>query len=1065
MSTSLSPVADVAGFRFVDRRSWRSGMIEDMNSDGGRLEPGVYEMPVTRRVQEVLADVDESLLRLSPLSPAEAPDRIALHLRRAIERALQSVSEGSRLNASVEITEAVLSVLSQHSKGLDFDGDEIIDPARVLESIGTVHPVAGAQVAKRPIVSLLDTTLFTNASGEPTVNSQLHAEIDSADGIDVLVAFIRLSGIKPLLKAFRRHIESGRRLRILTTTYTGSTEQAALDELSDLGAEIRVSYDESSTRLHAKAWLFERNSGYSTAYVGSSNLTNMALNDGMEWNVRVSAARNLDVIEKVKAVFEAYWQNGEFRPYDSAEFAEHMDRRRVEHLGAFVSPLDITPRPFQSRLLELVQVSRERGYHRNLIVAATGTGKTVMAALDYLRLRELLPSSRLLFVAHRQEILEQSRTIFRQATKEATFGEQWNAGIRPKNFDHVFASIQTLSKVDLDGFSPEHFDVVIVDEFHHSAADSYEKFLSHVRPKELLGLTATPERSDGKPILQWFDGRIAAELRLWDAINQGLLAPFRYFGIHDGLDLKDVPWKRGVGYDSAELTNVITANDLWVNRVIHEFATRVDNLETVRALGFCVSVEHAEFMAARFSAAGIPAVAVSGSSPADYRSDALRALRDGTIRVVFSVDIFNEGVDIPSVDAILMLRPTESATIFLQQLGRGLRRMRDKNYCLVLDFVGHHRREFRFDLKLRALLGGTRKELERKVEDGFPFLPSGCYMELDEVASGIVLESLRNAIPSSWPQLVAELKALVSAGKPAILRSFLAESGLGLDDIYSNNRSWSDLLEAAGVAVRPSGVDEVRLRRAIGRLLHVNDRVRLETWIGLLAGSCPIVSELNERDRRLLRMLLAQVMAHSSLDGESTLQDGAEHLWGHQQALAELIELFEILLEQVDHIQHPLYRRPNNPLVVHGRYTRIEVLAAFDPSMSLHTKTWREGVRYLESDGVGADLLAFTINKSDGGFLPTTMYKDYAISQELIHWESQNATAESSPTGTRYRTHTALGTDVFPFARVSSADRYFWCLGEADYVSHVGERPMAITWRLRTPLPGDLFADFAAAVA
>lgn len=1042
-----------------------------MQPDGGRLEPGVYEMPITERVRSILAELDESLVRRAPLSPAEAPDRVALHLRRAIERSLASIPEDSRVSASIDITAAVLAALTERSRGLDFEVENLVAPGQVLESIGWIHPVGGARVARRPIVSLLDTTLFTNATGEPTVNSQLQAEINSADGIDVLVAFIRRSGIKPLVKEFQRHCDDGRRLRILTTTYTGSTEQAALDELVSLGAEVRVSYDESSTRLHAKAWLFERLSGYSTAYVGSSNLTNMALNDGLEWNVRVSAARNADVIDKVKAVFESYWQNDEFRAYDSDEFTDHADRRRLVQLGGFVSPLDITPRPFQSRLLELVQVSRERGHHRNLIVAATGTGKTVVAALDYVRLRESIPTTRLLFVAHRQEILEQSRSIFQQATKDLSFGELWNRGQRPRHFQHVFASIQTLSNVDLDTFDPEHFDVVIVDEFHHSAADSYDRFLSHIRPRELVGLTATPERADGKPVLQWFDNRIAAELRLWDAINQGLLAPFHYFGIHDDLELKDVPWKRGIGYDRVALTNVITANDLWVNRVIHEFADRVDDLTTVRALGFCVSVEHAEFMAARFTAAGIPAVAVSGASSAEYRVDALRALRDGSLRAIFSVDIFNEGVDVPSIDAILMLRPTESATIFLQQLGRGLRRVRDKNHCVVLDFVGHHRREFRFDLRLRALLGGTRKDIERQIEQGFPFLPTGCYMELDDVASEVILESLRNAIPSTWPQMVNELQSLAAAGKQLTLQSFLDETGLELEDLYSNSRTWSELLDAAGISVLPSGPDEAALRRAVGRLLHVNDPLRIETWIGFLSGPLPIIESLDDREQRLFRMLLAQLLQSSSIGvktsvGKNTsLQDGADLLWLHPQVIAELVELLEILLVRVDHIQYSLADRPNNPLQVHGTYTRIEILAAFEPSFDLHTKSWREGVRFVESDGVGTDLLAFTLDKSDGGFLPTTMYKDYAISRELIHWESQNATAASSQTGTRYQQHASQDSDVFLFARLSKDDRSFWFLGEADYVSHLGERPMAITWRLRMPLPGDLFADFSAAVA
>ncbi len=351
------------------------------------------------------------------------------------------------------------------------------------------------------------------------------------------MAFIRRSGIAPLLDTLRGHCQSGRELRVLTTTYTGSTEGRALDALRDLGADIRVSYDMSTTRLHAKAWLFHRRSGFSTAYIGSSNLTYSAQISGLEWNVRVSGARNPDVIDKVAAVFESYWNSGDFVPYDAATFAAETARSTSGPVVMF-SPIELRPEPFQERLLEQIALAREQGHHRNLLVSATGTGKTVMAALDYARLREALQRSRLLFVAHREEILEQSLATFRHCLRDHAFGELWVGGQRPRQFDHVFASIQSLNAAGFGSLEPGHFDVVIVDEFHHAAAPSYRALLEHVKPTELLGLTATPERSDGLPLLNWFDNRIAAELRLWDAIDQQRLSPFVYYGIHDGLDLR-----------------------------------------------------------------------------------------------------------------------------------------------------------------------------------------------------------------------------------------------------------------------------------------------------------------------------------------------------------------------------------------------------------------------------------------------------------------------------------------------------------------------------------------------
>jgi superfamily II DNA or RNA helicase len=296
-----------------------------------------------------------------------------------------------------------------------------------------------------------------------------------------------------------------------------------------------------------------------------------------------------------------------------------------------------------------------------------------MAAIDYIRLKARLPRARLLFVAHRKEILDQSMATFRHAMRDHQFGEMWVDGHRPTRFEHVFASIQSLNAAGLDNLEPKHFDVVIIDEFHHAAATSYRKVLNHLDPIELLGLTATPERSDDLSIFEYFDGRIAAELRLWDAIDRHRLVPFAYFGIHDGQDLSKLPFRRGTGYDIEALTNVYTGNDSWAKTVIQEVLNRIGDVHEIRALGFCVSIVHAQFMAKRFNDVGIKSLAIWSDTPAEERKAALQKLANKEVNVIFSVDLFNEGVDVPSVDTLFMLRPTESPTLFLQQLGRGLR--------------------------------------------------------------------------------------------------------------------------------------------------------------------------------------------------------------------------------------------------------------------------------------------------------------------------------------------------------------------------------------------------------
>jgi len=551
---------------------------------------GLYEELITEALETGLVEVGERLRsRRRPLHEAEAADRISLHLARVVKQAITCLKDKERVSEGIRLARRILKLIDKALPEAAAHADALQQrptrPGDLLEAILALRPDGTPETIPSPLTPLLDTTLLTNAPHEPRVGHQILTEIHSADRIDIVMAFIRRSGIRPMLPALQRHRENNRPLRVLTTTYTGSTEERALDELQKIGAEVFVSYDLTTTRLHAKAWLFHRDSGFSTAYIGSSNLTHSAQITGLEWNVRVSGARNPDVIRQVAAMFEAYRNSGDFLPYNREEFRNYTEAAKSGPT-VMLSPLHIRLEPFQERLLELIALSRQKGHHRNLLVSATGTGKTVMAAVDYGRLAKTLKRSRLLFVAHREEILTQSIATFRHGLRDPAFGEMWVGGNRPNRFDHVFASIQSLNASGFASLDPTHFDVVIVDEFHHAEAPSYRTLLDHVKPTELLGLTATPERSDGLPILHWFDNQIAAELRVWDAIDQQYLSPFAYFGIHDGLDLRDIPWRRGQGYDPTGLTNLFTANDAWAKQALARLDERVENVGTMRALGF-----------------------------------------------------------------------------------------------------------------------------------------------------------------------------------------------------------------------------------------------------------------------------------------------------------------------------------------------------------------------------------------------------------------------------------------------------------------------------------------------
>jgi superfamily II DNA or RNA helicase/HKD family nuclease len=1028
------------------------------------IDRGLYQSLLTESLVQQLQDLDAHLTaRQSDLHVEEAPDRLAMHLAKVIQTAIASLSKDKRIEVGGELTQKLIQLLVDSTQANDLKTEKLALPPRMLKSIDGRKPDGTIDEVVEPLIDLLDTTLLTNANGEPRIGSQIISEIPSAERIDLVMAFIRKSGIRPMMEELRLHRQLGRSLRVLTTTYTGSTEAAALDMLESIGAEIKVSYDESSTRLHAKAWLFKRNSGFSTAFIGSSNLTHSAQVNGLEWNARFSGSRNPDVVNKVDAVFESYWNSGDFVPYNRQQFDERTQHPENSGPQIYLSPIEFRPEPFQERLLEQIELARQQGHHKNLLVSATGTGKTVMAAIDYIRLKAKLPRSRLLFVAHRKEILDQSMATFRHAMRDHQFGEMWVDGKRPKHFENVFASIQSLNAAGLDNLDPNHFDIVIIDEFHHAAAASYRKILNHLEPVELLGLTATPERSDDLSIFDYFDGRIAAELRLWDAIDRHRLVPFAYFGIHDGQDLSHLPFRRGTGYDIDALTNVYTGNDSWVRKVIKEIINKVSDIKEIRALGFCVSIVHAQFMAKRFNEVGIKALAIWSDTDDKERQSALKKLANKDVNVIFSVDLFNEGVDVPSVDTLLLLRPTQSPTLFLQQLGRGLRNYSGKSICTVLDFVGRQHQDFRFDIKLRALLGGTRKQLEQQVKGNFPYLPAGCHMELDRVASEIVLQSIRQSVPNRWQAKVEELRLLATSTNDVSIEAFLNETGLDLEDIYTSNKSWTELCREAGIGTLVTGPNENSLLRAVGRLLHVDDPDRLAAYKNIVdSASPPSPDNLSIKGKKYLRMLIASLV-DQVVDKDAYLDECILLLWQNPQVLKELSALFDFLTTKISHLATSFEAIPDVPISIHARYTRIEILAAFGRGDKAKTPTWREGVLWAEN--AKADLMVFTLDKTSGHFSPTTRYRDYAISRDLIHWESQATTRAGSNTGKRYQNHVKEGSKIMLFSRVNSDERSFYFLGAANYVRHESEMPMAITWKLECPLPGDLYTSFAAAVA
>ncbi|HIT30764.1 MAG TPA: DEAD/DEAH box helicase family protein, partial [Candidatus Scatomorpha stercoravium] len=536
------------------------------------LKAGVYEQVVNAALARELDSVEPARKALAPIDPAEAAEVLSQYLADVARRGLENVLDiGGDIAAQVELANRIVALIESSTQEADFASLGIDRRAEQLLALlreNDPRLAAGrtAEELERPETSLARSSLFTGAVHEPQMYTELKREIASADRIDMLVSFIKWSGLRLIMDALREFAERGGELRVITTSYMGATDVKAIEELSALpNTKIKVSYDTKRTRLHAKAYVFYRETGFTTAYVGSANLSNAAISSGLEWNVKVTRGDLPETMDKIEATFESYWNSGEFEYYTPGQ--------------------------------------RER---------------------------------------------------LSRALKDANFGELFVGGSRPDSAEHIFMSIQTFNSQGFDAVTASDFyDYIVVDEFHHAAAPTYKRLLEHYRPKIMLGLTATPERMDGKSILDYFDGRIAAEIRLPEAIERRLLCPFQYFGVTDTVDLSRLRWSRG-GYDKAELTNVYALSGAAAERraehVLRSLLKYVTDIDDVKGLGFCASVEHARFMCDFFNRRGVPALCLSGRSPEDERRSAKLRLVSGEVRFIFVVDIYNEGVDIPEVN-------------------------------------------------------------------------------------------------------------------------------------------------------------------------------------------------------------------------------------------------------------------------------------------------------------------------------------------------------------------------------------------------------------------------------
>lgn len=1021
-----------------------------------KLIEGTYENLITDGLIQDMQDASANGLvcRQEDIDGAESPNMLTEHLSRIIRNRLSD--ENLTAEERALFVNRLIDYLGEGKEEKVMDDKQMLTAVVSRQEDARLKATGSTPV--RPLTGFRTSNLFTGGQSRVSLSSEIERDIESADSICMIVSFLKLSGVNLIYDHLKRFCSNPQhRLRIITTTYCGVTDAKAVERLASLpNTEIRISYNTEIERLHAKSYIFERNSGFSTAYIGSSNLSKSAQTDGLEWNIRVTNIENPHIINAALATFDIYWNSHNFEDFREGgieKLYKELQKIREPKLATDVLS-KYTILPHQKQILDKLSVIREGGVKRNLIVAATGTGKTVISAFDYKVFAEQTEGThRLLFVAHREEILKQSRRTYRSVLQDANFGDLWVGDSRPINgIDHLFISVATFnSKFDniFRDLPADYYDYIVIDEAHHLVADSYRTILSKFSPRLLVGLTATPERMDGVSLLPDFDNQISAEIRLPKALDEGLLTPFQYLCISDDTDLTDEELMQGDRYVATKLTEKL-CNRERVGLVINRLQYYLPDERKCHALGFCATKKHAQYMAEEFLRIGLKAAYLTSDND-EERLALNRKLANGEINYLFVVDIFNEGVDIPEVDTVLFLRPTESLTIFLQQLGRGLRLYPGKQQLTVFDFVAQLNQKYDFASRFRSLLTRTDKSVEDQVKNGFTLLPHGCTIHMEEKAQEYVLQNIKAAIYNKG-RLVKELRTYTHT---PTLAEFIENNGQDIRLIYKGGNCWSSLKQEAGLCQYTEDENTRRFTKGIGNLVHVNS----VSYLNFIRKAMKAYGNLtwnDEREETYAVMLYYSLFGDkTSKIGVSNIQEALRRLANYPVFVSEILELTEYLLSRLETRTYSVGEGMPVSLEQYGCYTREEVFAIFK-RQTADKKMQGSVAGVFNIEELNTELFFVTLNKSDKDFSAETMYNDYVVSENEFRWESQNTDSHQGK-GRRFVEQKSNGKKFLLFVRENKKDGYgntcpFICFGLVDYISSKEDKPMKINWQTHQPI-------------
>ena len=1024
------------------------------------MKKGIREELINFKLENEILKNKNMKVDTTNLYDTDAPKMLAMYVYKLVKKVLSGMSKDSddnKVEKQIDLINNVIDIVAEEYEedGLRISKPEILKYVLDETEIDKITKKKGVVI---PQTSISHSTIFTGAHKEPVYYSEIQKEILSCDKVDIIISFIRLSGLRLIYNQLKEFTDKGGKLRIITTVYMGATEAKAIKQLNELkNTEIKISYETKSSRLHTKSYIFHRENGYTTAYVGSSNISYSAMKSGLEWNMKVTNQDLDDVISNIIAQYNVYWESSEFELYSQSDYEKLCDALNKENDNVDIDKITtLKPYRYQQLVLDKVEVERKiHNNYKNLLVCPTGVGKTAIVGFDYKRFKENNQRSRLLFIAHRKEILEQSLKCFRKILNDPNFGELMVDNYEPDKLEFLFCSVDKFNSREFTkNLKNDYYDYICIDEVHHLAADSYQDIVTYFKPKVLLGLTATPDRLDGKDILKYFNNRISAVISLAEAIEKGMLSTFQYYCITDTTDLSAVKWKNG-GYDISQL------NDLYVNNSdsalerATNIASAVDryiaNISDMKALGFCTSIEHANFMANYFNSINIPALALSGNSPRSIRDTAKKKLQSGELKVIFVRDIYNEGVDIKDVNTIFFLRPTESKTIFLQQLGRGLRIAKGKECLTVLDFIGLANKNYSYEKKFASLMLQATGNFKGQIINGFNMLPRGCHIILEKKAKEYILDNLsRN---STLKQLfVQRIKDYSNDFDDELnLLNYFLKYDVNPRLVYGKWGTTFDALKSK--ALEGVEYDHKEYAKILYRLCTLTSSEFIKFMFNNLNNINKIEYEsLNNDEKSYIRILYDCIYEKKlSTIGFNEYIEALIHYFSDKEFLInELIQLFKYMFAKLDVITKPLSLPYNNSLEVYGTYTKRQFMAVLD---EIADNSISEGVKWLKDKKI--DIFFITLNKNHS---VSTSYHDYPISESLFNVQTQSKTTDKQATGKRYiETKDNNDLSILLLVRELKDDEFgsvpFTFLGRAKYVSHTGNKPMSMKLELEEKMP------------